>query len=52
MALVTVNSGNFIIYEGTATELAAVLKGKSKDQIRGFTTKDGSAGTYGLIIAL
>ena len=51
MSLVIVESGNFIIYEGTATELATVLKGKSRDQIKGFATKDG-AGTYGLIIAL
>ena len=50
MVLVTVQSGNFVIYEGTATELATVLKGKSKSQVVGFTTKDG-AGVYGLIIA-
>lgn len=50
MALQTIESGSFIIYEGTATELATVLKGKTKDQVVGFTTKDG-AGVYGLIIA-
>jgi len=51
MALQTIPSGNFIIYEGTATELATVLKGKSKSQVVGFTY-NGSSGVYCLILGL
>lgn len=50
MSLQTIESGSFIIYEGTATELATVLKGKTRDQVVGFAYK-GSAGIYCLIIA-
>lgn len=50
MSLTTTASGNFTIYEGTAAELAAVLKGTSKTNVVGFAYK-GAANNYCLILA-
>lgn len=50
MTLGTTAAGNFTIYEGTASELAAILKGTSKTNVVGFAYK-GTASNYCLILA-
>ena len=49
MAITETDAGNMTFYEGTATEIAAVVKGESKSNILGFA-HNGTSGEYCLIL--